>query len=99
MAAIFYHMRCVDLLTERRDVDPERIGVIGHSLGGHNAIFTAAFDERLKVVVTSSGWTQMEYYDVGTVAEQYGGRLGPYAQERDMPFIKENYQLDGDRIP
>ena len=25
--------------------------VIGHSLGGHNAIFTAVFDERIKAVV------------------------------------------------
>ncbi len=35
----------------------KRIGVIGHSLGGHNAIFTATFDERLKAVVTSCGFT------------------------------------------
>lgn len=100
MAAIFYHMRCVDLLTERRDVDPERIGVIGHSLGGHNAMFVGAFDERLKVVVSSSGWTQMEYYDIGEVAqEHYGGRLGPYAQDRYMPLVRDKYDLDGERIP
>src|SRR5699024_1009022 len=29
MAGIFYHMRCVDLLSKREDVDDERIGVIG----------------------------------------------------------------------
>lgn len=100
MAAIFYHMRCVDLLTERQDVDPDRIGVIGHSLGGHNAIFVGAFDERLKVVVTSSGWTQMDYYDIGPAAiDRYGGRLGPWAQDRYMPLIREKYNLDGDKIP
>jgi len=100
MAAIFYHMRCVDLLTQRTDVDPERIGVIGHSLGGHNAIFAGAFDERLKVVVSSCGWTQMAFYDIGPVGiQQYGGRLGPWAQDRYMPPIREKYQLDGDKIP
>ena len=100
MAAIFYHMRCVDLLNQRTDVDPERIGVIGHSLGGHNAIFAGAFDERLKVVVSSCGWTQMAYYDIGPVGiQQYGGRLGPWAQDRYMPPIREKYQLDGDKIP
>jgi predicted dienelactone hydrolase len=31
--------------------------VIGHSLGGHNAMFTAAFEPRLKVIVTSCGFT------------------------------------------
>src|SRR5690625_3738418 len=59
MKGIFNHMRCVDLLQERPDVDPERIGVLGHSLGGHNSMFVGAFDPRLKVIVTSSGWTQM----------------------------------------
>lgn len=100
MAAIHYHMRCVDLLSSRPDVDRERIGVIGHSLGGHNAMFVGAFDERLKVVVTSSGWTQMEYYDIGpSASERYGGRLGPYAQDRYMPLVREKYKLDGNLIP
>ncbi len=100
MAAVFYHMRCVDLLAARTDVDADRIGVIGHSLGGHNAIFVGAFDERLKVIVTSSGWTQMENYDIGPVAnERYGGRLGPWAQDRYMPLIRDKYRLDGDILP
>lgn len=100
MAAIFYHMRCVDLLTARKDVDPDRIGVIGHSLGGHNAMFVGAFDERLKVVVSSCGWTQLEYYDIGPAAnERYGGRLGPFAQDRYMPLFRDKYNLDGDKIP
>jgi acetyl esterase/lipase len=100
MAAIFYHMRCVDCLTERDDVDPDRIGVIGHSLGGHNAMFLAAFDNRIKVIVSSCGWTQFENYDIGEAAvERYGGRLGPWAQDRYMPLIRDKYNLDGDKIP
>ncbi len=99
MAAIFYHMRCVDLLMDRSDVDRDRIGVIGHSLGGHNAMFVGAFDERLKVIVTSCGWTQFEYYDIGPVASHYGGRLGPFAQDRYMPLVRDKYELDGERIP
>ncbi len=57
MKGIFNHMRCVDYLISRAEVDPERIGVIGHSLGGHNSLFVAAFDERIKVIVSSCGWT------------------------------------------
>lgn len=36
-------------------VDPDRIGIYGTSFGGANAIWVAAFDERVKVIVTSVG--------------------------------------------
>ncbi|MFQ6111823.1 MAG: alpha/beta hydrolase [Nitrospinota bacterium] len=36
-------------------VDPERIGIYGTSFGGANAIWVAAFDKRVKVVVSSVG--------------------------------------------
>ena len=100
MKAIFNHMRSIDLLQEMEEVDPERIGVIGHSLGGHNAMFLAAFDQRLKVIVSSCGWTPMDYYDIGDKAKEiYGGRLGPWAQDRYMPPLRDKYNLDGDKIP
>ena len=100
MKAIFNHIRCVDFLSSLSYVDAGRIGVIGHSLGGHNAMFAAAFDERLKVVVASCGWTLMDYYNIGEAASaRYGGRLGPWAQDRYMPLLREKYNLDGDRIP
>lgn len=100
MKGIFNHMRCVDLLQARSDVDPERIGVIGHSLGGHNAMFVGAFDPRFKVIVSSSGWTQMEHYDIGQAAIKiYGGRLGPWAQKRYMPLLREKYKLDIQQMP
>lgn len=100
MKAIFNHMRSVDLLTELAEVDPERIGVIGHSLGGHNAIFVGAFDPRLKVIVSSCGWTPFRHYDIGEEASQrYGGRLGPWAQDRYMPLIRDKFALDETQIP
>jgi len=100
MAGIFYHMRCVDLLQSLEEVNPDRIGVIGHSLGGHNAMFLAAFDRRLKVIIASCGWTQFSHYDIGSAGTQpYGGRLGAWAQDRYMPLIREKYQLDETRIP
>lgn len=99
MKAIFNHMRCVDLLQARADVDPERIGVIGHSLGGHNAMFVGAFDTRFKVIVSSCGWTLMDYYDIGEAAKKYGGRLGPWAQDRYMPLIRDKYDLGNKKLP
>lgn len=100
MKGIFNHMRCVDLLVNRDDVDAEKIGVIGHSLGGHNAMFLGAFDTRPKVIVSSSGWTPWNFYDIGEEgSRKYGGKLGPWAQDRYMPRIRDRYNLDAAKLP
>ena len=100
MKGIFNHIRCIDLLQSLNEVDPERIGVIGHSLGGHNAMFVGAFDKRIKVVVSSCGWTPFDYYNTGKEnSEKYGGRLGPWAQKRYMPLLRDKYNLDAAKIP
>jgi dienelactone hydrolase len=39
MKGIANHMRAVDLLVSLPNVEHKQIGVIGHSLGGHNALF------------------------------------------------------------
>lgn len=100
MKAIVNHIRCVDLLQTIPAADTGRIGVIGHSLGGHNALFVAAFDTRLKVIVSSCGWTLMDYYDISQSAtKHYGGRLGPWAQDLYMPLLRDRYELDSTKIP
>lgn len=100
MKGIFNHIRAIDLLVAREEVDPNRIGVIGHSLGGHNAIFVGGFDERIQVVVSSCGWTLFDQYDIGEAGTKaYGGRLGPWAQDRYMPFLRQRYGLDTEQIP
>src|SRR5439155_1051443 len=50
MKAIWNNMRAVDLLQSLPEVDGDRIGCIGHSLGGHNTMFTAVFDPRIKAM-------------------------------------------------
>lgn len=100
MQGIFNHMRCVDYLQSRQDVDKNKIGAIGHSLGGHNAIFLGAFDERIQIVVSSCGWTLFDYYDAGKSAtERFGGKLGPWAQDRYMPFVKTKFKMDAALMP
>lgn len=88
---IFNHMRCVDLLQSLDAVDPQRIAAIGHSLGGHNAIFLGVFDPRVKVIVSSCGWTPFHDY--------YGGKIEGWTSERYMPLLKTRYNLDPDRVP
>lgn len=100
MKSIFDDMRCIDLLQARTDVDPGRIGIIGHSLAGHSSMFAGAFDKRLKVIVSCSGWTLMDYYNTGEAAiKRYGYRLGPWTQDVYMPLLREKYKFDGDKFP
>jgi acetyl esterase/lipase len=49
------HSIAIDVLQSLAEVDPERIGTMGHSLGGHGAIFLAAYDERIKAAVCNCG--------------------------------------------
>lgn len=91
MQGIYNHLRCVDWLAARDDVDPSRIGAIGHSLGGHNALFLAAFDERIQATVTSCGWTRFPDYD--------NGNLTGWSSARYMPRIKSLYELKHERVP
>lgn len=79
MKGIENHMRCVGLLTKLPGVDGQRIGAIGHSLGGHNALFVAAFDNRVRRVVTSCGFTSFARYK--------GGDLRGWSHQGYMPKI------------
>ena len=91
MKGIVNHRRAVDLLENVAEVDPKRIGVIGHSLGGHNALFVAAFDERLKVAVTSCGFNSFAKY--------YGGDLTGWSHRGYMPRIASKFGKDPKRMP
>lgn len=51
----------IDVLQSLPEVDPERIGVIGHSLGGHGSYFLAAYDPRIKVAVSNSSGAPFRY--------------------------------------
>lgn len=53
--------RVVDYLLTRPDVDPARIGIIGHSLGGKMALYGAAFEPRIKAVVSSEPGISLKF--------------------------------------
>lgn len=53
----FEHSIAVDVLAAMDEVDDDRIGCMGHSLGGHGAIFLAAYDERIKAAACNCGAT------------------------------------------
>jgi dienelactone hydrolase len=55
MKSIWDNVRGLDYLSTLPFVKTNGFGAIGHSLGGHNGIYTAVFDERIKVVISSCG--------------------------------------------
>lgn len=74
MKAIWDNVRGLDLLESLPFVKRGGFGVIGHSLGGHNSVFTAVFDERIKVVVSSCG--------LDLFTDYYGGNPDVWKPER-----------------
>jgi dienelactone hydrolase len=53
--------KAVDVLVTMNEVDPKRIGCAGHSLGGKEVLYLAAFDERIKAAVSSEGGIGLQY--------------------------------------
>ncbi len=91
MKGIWNHMRAVDLLQAQPEVDPDRIGCIGHSLGGHNTLFLGAFDGRVKAMVSSCGFTSFSKY--------MGGDLTGWSHSGYMPRIASAYGKDPKKMP
>jgi dienelactone hydrolase len=57
---IFDASRALDFLGSRADVDAQRLGVAGNSLGGTVAMWLAALDERLKAaIISGSGFSPL----------------------------------------
>ncbi len=91
MKGIYNHSRGVDLLASLPQVDPERIGAIGHSLGGHNSLFVALFDRRVRAVATSCGFNSFFHYK--------GGDLTGWSSAKYMPRIASRHGKDPARMP
>jgi dienelactone hydrolase len=89
MKAIWDNMRGLDLFESLPYVQRGRFGAIGHSLGGHNAIYTAVFDERIRVVISSCGFDSYRDYKNGDItgwtSSRYMPKLKTYAPDR-YPF-------------
>jgi dienelactone hydrolase len=89
MKAIWDNVRGLDLLDSLPYVKKGSYAAIGHSLGGHNSVYTAAFDERIKVVVSSCGLDSYRDYMDGNIkgwtSDRYMPKLLDYKLE-DIPF-------------
>lgn len=98
LKAVWDNMRGLDLLASLPFVDHSKgFGAIGHSLGGHNAVYTAVFDDRLKAIVSSCGLdSYLDYYngdpknwdpERGWCQTRYMRKLADYkGRLADIPF-------------
>lgn len=77
MKAIWDNVRALDLLDSLPYVRKGRYGALGHSLGGHNAIYTALFDHRIQVIVSSCGFDSYRDYMNGDIRGWTSDRYMP----------------------
>jgi dienelactone hydrolase len=90
MKAVWDNIRGLDVLESLPFVKRGAVGAIGHSLGGHNALYTAVFEPRITVVVSSCGFDSFVDY--------MGGDIRGWTSERYMPKLLE-YQRRLAEVP
>jgi dienelactone hydrolase len=87
MAKMLYDAQvALDILAGMPEVDANRLGALGHSLGAKEVLYLAALDERVKVAVSSEG-------GIGTAFSNWDAPwyLGP--EIRQKTFGHEHHEL------
>lgn len=79
-------VRGADVLASLPQVDADRLGAVGHSLGGKEGLYLTAFDERIKATVSSEG-------GIGTKFSNWDAPwyLGPAI--KDGGWTREHHEL------
>jgi dienelactone hydrolase len=97
LKAVWDNIRGLDLLESLPFVEGKQFATIGHSLGGHNSVFTAVLEDRLTAVVSSCGLDAFpDYYngnpanwnlEKGWCQTRYMPKLSTYkGRLGDIPF-------------
>jgi len=76
----------VDLLVSFPGVDSGRLGAVGHSLGGKEVLYLAAFDERIRASVSSEGGIALSFSN--WEAPWYLGQ-----EIRQKEFVHDHHEL------
>jgi dienelactone hydrolase len=78
--------RSADILAALPDVDPQRLGTVGHSLGAKEVLYLMAFDDRMRAGVFSEGGIAFD--STNWDAPWY---LGP--KIKDQKFPRNHHEL------
>ena len=80
-------MRGLDYLAARREVDPRRIGCLGHSLGGQEALFLSAVDRRVAVGVSSCGFSSYRALFEGFINHNFAAYVPGLLRHGDLDRV------------
>ena len=69
------------------DADSSRIGFMGHSLGGQEALFAAAVDRRIKVAVSSCGFSSYKAIFRHKIPHNLGLFVPSFSSRHDLDFL------------
>ncbi len=83
--------RGADLLLARKDVDPKRLGYVGHSYNATTGAFLSGVDKRFKAFVLMAGGLSDEVDFKGKEYEDYRQKVGP---EKFDAFVANHPWLD-----
>lgn len=91
-------MRAIDYLETLPIVNPQRIGMVGHSYGGHTTIFAAALEPRIQAAFASGPVSDFRGHGMhwavpkGAANSQSMPNLRPYMLDHTLPIPAEFYE-------
>jgi hypothetical protein len=91
--------RAIDYLQMLEFVDPDRIGMVGHSYGGHSTIFVAAMEARIKVAVANGPVSDFLHHGMHWAVPKGAGNsqsmpnLRPYVMDHTLPLPITFYEF------
>jgi dienelactone hydrolase len=83
---LFDGMVALNILASLPEVDPARLGVVGHSLGAKETLYLAALDDRVRAAVSSEG-------GIGTRLSNWDAPWYLGAEVRRADFRHEHHEL------
>jgi dienelactone hydrolase len=95
---VWDNMRAIDYLQTLPFVDGDRIGMVGHSYGGHSTIFAAALEPRIKVAFASGPVSDFLHHGIhwGVPPGSQGSAslpgLRPYVLDHTLPLPVTFYE-------
>jgi len=103
----------ISLLQAHPSIDPERIGILGHSYGGNTALFHAALDERIRFACSSGAACTYQHKMEHQIGIEMAEVIPGFATQYDIPDLvtcfaprpalllsatKDIFSQDADRI-
>jgi dienelactone hydrolase len=91
--------RLIDYLETLAFVDSTKIGMVGHSYGGHSTIFTTALEPRIKVAVANGPVSDFRHHGLHWAVPKGGGNsqslpaMRPYVLDHTLPIPITFYEF------